>query len=174
MLGRVGCAKSPEEENVNESMKMKNKRMYLLLLGVFSVTLFLSSCRDRETEVSPFKGGFISKYGRYTTEPGKYTIDVSEHPRGILKYHVCKQDGTILIDSNKSDIAVGIYQKWRLYWDNDTEYLWIDSSDRGIYVWIKQADGSYIHDGLQLGKEPSFKDNIPEALRDKIRHKLKN
>ncbi len=126
-----------------DTCKTEGAIKYLLLLGAVYLTLFLVSCRARKVNVSSFKGGFITKYGRYTTESEKYTIDVSENPKGLLKYQVYSQDGTVLIDSNKSDVAIGIYQKWRLYWDRDTKYLWIDSSDRGLYFWVKQSDGSY-------------------------------
>ena len=143
--------------------KIKKNVLYSSLLCVFCSIFFLS-CRHKKVEVDSFKGGFISTYGLYTTETREYTINVSENPKGILKYIVQKQDKTVLIDSDKSKVRVGIYQKWKIYWDNNTEYLWIDSSDRGMIVWIKKADGSYEEDSLRLNVEPYFKDKIPEAL----------
>ncbi len=154
--------------HLTERMFMSNKGVYILMIGVLGLTLFFFSCRNRKTVVSSFKGGYISRYGQYTTEAGAYTIEVSEHPKGLLIYSVSNQDGAVLIDSDKADVAVLIYQKWRLYWDKSTEYLWLDSSDRGIFVWIKQEDGSYTHNTYSPKGIPSLKGKIPDDIRKKL------
>lgn len=154
---------------MTERKFMDNKGVYFLMIGVVGLTLFLNSCRTRKMEVSSFKGGYISKYGQYTTEAEGYTIEVSEHPKGLLKYSVSNQDGAVLIDSDKAGVEVGIYQKWRLYWDKSTGYLWLDSSDRGIYIWIKQEDGSYTHIGYPPKGIPSLKGKIPDDIRKKLK-----
>lgn len=66
------------------------------------------------------------------------------------------------MDSETFLISFSVVQRWSLYWDRQTEYLWVDSSDRGVYVWVTQPDGGYIMGGPSLVKD---EEDIPEQIR---------
>lgn len=89
---------------------------------------------------SAWKEGLIKKYGTYKTESGSYSITVSETPKGILNYVAKTQEGNALIIS---DEEASIYQRWSLYWDSSTAYLWVHSSDVGVFVWRPEDSGKY-------------------------------
>ena len=124
----------------------------------------------RYKKAAAWREGLITMYGRYETENG-YVIRVSKKPKTLLQFSVQNPEGKIVIDSNKAEIVMdsetflisfSVVQRWSLYWDRQTEYLWVDSSDSGLYVWVTQPDGSYIMGGFSLVKDI---EDIPEQIR---------
>lgn len=144
---------------------MKYMKKYTLLFMITAALLFLYSCR-RGSNVRVIGKDFITEYGEYISENNRYLINVSESPKGILKYQIQKPDGTPIIQSEKHEVRIGIYHKWRLYWDDVSQTFWILSSDVGNYVWLAENNDIYAPYGLRkyLEENADFRNKVPERV----------
>lgn len=155
---------------------MKNRCLspysFLLTICLLLICLPIVSCKDKGEHIIS-KGDIIVRYGSYLIEEGHYTIIVQKGRNGILNYEVKNAEGSIIIDSIKSSISASVYHKWIIYWDDQSKWLWIDSSDIGVCVWTKKTDGIYQQEIINTGSP--LLENIPhiliEAGSPNIKHK---
>jgi hypothetical protein len=90
---------------------------------------------------SPTKGsGRIDAVGVYQLPPAGLALAVSVDAEGIVHYRVTDSPGRKILEN--SDRA-STYQRWFFIWGQDTQRLWFMSSDIGIFLHRRKADGSF-------------------------------
>lgn len=117
------------------------KLRILIVLGGLCAMLFLAlDCRSGSKDtMSDYQGVLINKLGTYRIEKMKYKLHVGMNDDKILWYVVRDDVGEEII---KSIEQASCLQKWSLYWDTNN-WLWVESSDIGGFVWKKEKNGSY-------------------------------
>jgi len=139
------------------------KMRVVLLLGIVLIVVyfFASSLYSRRTRVmSTWEKGLIKSYGTYKTEDRNITIVVSKIPNTLLRFYAEDSNGTILFSTDPST-SVSVFHRWGLFWDQDTKYFWLCSSDMGDFVWVKDANGQY---HVHVVWESEYMKMIPEPL----------
>lgn len=79
-----------------------------------------------------WEGGMINKFGTYYLKNSNYVIQVLDSSN-FLNYSVKDNTNDFIIKSKKD---IGTFSKWSLYWDNSKSWLWVFSSDVGVFVWM--------------------------------------
>ncbi|MHA2062622.1 MAG: hypothetical protein ACW963_10085 [Candidatus Sifarchaeia archaeon] len=121
---------------------------------------------------SPWSGGLIKQYGTYKTEDGSVSIFVEKEPKTLLKYLVKGREGKVLINSDNAPQSISVIHRWRLYWDNTTEILWVCSGDIGDNIWVKADGGGY--EIRSVFDVPEIAKNIPDALLVELSSRRQN
>jgi hypothetical protein len=134
------------------------------------ITLFIvitCGCRDYDYKVyKDWKGGYLDTFGKYIMQKEPTTLDVY-NAKGLLRYSLIVNKDTAL----KSKENASIYQRWFLYLDEQRN-LWVESSDIGVWVWCKSANGKYHK--FYIDERPNsckaipkqFLDAMPEGRKD--------
>ncbi len=81
----------------------------------------------------------INKYGNYHLLNRPYVIKVDNN-KGLLDYSLLDSMNNPLIKPNEH---IGVYNKWSLYWDDSKSWLWVFSSDIGVFVWLQDENKKY-------------------------------
>ncbi len=138
------------------------KWWYIVL---FSALACLLSCSRRggggTRTYASWTGGLIKHYGTYVPANSGVVIVVSKRPKALLEYVVTSDEGEVLIDSRDGP-AVSVFHAWCIYWDNESQLLWVFNSDIGSFVWVRQDDAEY--DVLYLADNKGFINMLPDAI----------
>jgi len=142
----------------------------LLLFGAV-LALLTSACGRRGRSITQFKEGvLIRSTGSFPLNENRLTLNVAVDSEGIVRYALKDRNGTTLIDSKKRTENPGAYQRWFLFWSNDSQ-LWFWSSDIGDFLWTKGTDGSY---GCRWGNEdPKIVGEMPQPFFDALPSSMK-
>ena len=130
------------------------------------IMMFIAAigCNNRNNIHTNWNSGYVNSLGKYINEQKDLSLDVYQE-KGLLRYQIVIGKDTVL----KSNENSSIYQRWFIYLSDD-EKLWVESSDIGCWVWMK--DDENIYRKLHLQNRPKdlkipkpFLDSLPQNLK---------
>ncbi len=111
---------------------MRNVLLFLLMMVMLSCNRIGS-----EKVYEHWNKGNVDSFGAYINNKEQLRLSVY-NDNGLLRYMLIQHTDTVLRSSENASI----YQKWHLYLDDDNNF-WVDSSDIGTWVWIKEDNNRY-------------------------------
>lgn len=140
---------------------------YIRKIGLLLIILFIS-CKSNEIKIQKWKEGIIDSEGLYIDKMSQWKLKVYRDD-GLLKYFVYEGKDTVI----RSNENISAYQNWYFYVDSNKN-LWIESSDVGPWVWIKQAN--YKYSRFEINNIPlnvtipkAFYQRLPKSFQKRIK-----
>ena len=149
-------------------MKLHRKPIRLAIGALTGVGVFISSVvmiMALRTDLAG-GGGVIKSPGRHPSRSGAFSVLVSISDCGIVKYEVTNvTTGRKLVSAD----AGSTYQRWFFVWD-DSDNLWVHSSDLGGTVWVRGTDGAFREESPFSPERlktmpPEYRAGLPRSLK---------
>jgi hypothetical protein len=132
--------------------------MKLIDIFIILSLIFLCSCKNQPKIYHNWTKGYINLFGKYINDKEHLQLVVYDE-NGLLRYNLVNNKDTDL----KSNENASIYQQWFLYLD-ENKYLWVESSDIGIWVWSRSSNNQY--QKFDIDKRPKSCKIIPKQFLD--------
>ena len=108
--------------------------LHIKIITLCIILCITCGCRRNKVPMKDSQDTLVTKSGKYelTVNDKKYLLDV-KIINNIVYYNVIDDSGKEIIHSQETPSSL---QKWGLFWD-ENNYLWVESSDIGGFVWKK-------------------------------------
>ena len=110
-------------------------------LPTLALLLLLSACSRNSV---PGKGGLITERGAFPSPSGAFRLEIGSKSQSLVDYRIVD---VATGRESRPDHLFSDAMRWGAFWQAD-DTLWVHSSDIGLSVWKRDAQGSWVQEWI--------------------------